>query len=144
MRPGRGEFAASRKIVDYGAMDDAERQRIRSYLQAQAAKLTPGQVVDKIREAMTELRQAAAAVPKDRFEERPAPEEWSGNEVMAHVVDAGRHFGDHIVAVLDGRPRVERDSSAGERRPATEWSVILERDRAEALRVVKDAGLQPQ
>lgn len=113
-------------------MDDQERARIRGYLRAQAAKLTPAEVIDKVLTAMADLRRAAAFVPKDRFEERPAPGEWSGNEVMAHVVDVGRHFGDQVVDILDGRPRatVTREPSTTDRRPADEWSAILERDRA--------------
>lgn len=112
-------------------MNDEER-RIRGYLQAQGAKLSPAEVIEKVRAAMADLRRAAAAVPAARFEERPAPEEWSGNEVMAHVVDAGRHFGDQIVAILDGRPRAGagRPRGAVERHTAEEWWAILERDRA--------------
>ncbi len=113
-------------------MDD-EQRRIRGYLQAQGAKLAPADVIDKVSAAMADLRRAAAAVPPARFAERPAPDEWSGNEVMAHVVDAGRHFGDQILAILDGRPRTaadrERDATV---RRAEEWWAILARDR-EAL-----------
>src|SRR5262245_19620886 len=111
-----------------------EGRRIRSYLQTQAAKLTPAEVIDKVRAAMADLHRASLTVPATRFEERPAPEEWSGNEVMAHVVDAGRHFGDQIVAILDGRPRggATRTSVAGERHTADVWAAILARDR-EAL-----------
>ena len=109
-----------------------EQRRIRSYLQAQGAKLSPLEVIDKVRAAMADLHRAAAAVPAARFEDRPAPEEWSGNEVMAHVVDAGRHFGDQIVAILDGTAPASRQREEGARRTAAEWCAILERDR-EAL-----------
>ena len=112
-----------------------EQARIRSYLQAQAAKLSPSAIVDKVRAAMAELRSAADAVPSARFDERPQAGEWSAGEVMAHVVDAGRHFGGAIVAVLDGRTpaAVEaRPSDAPVRRSAAEWHAVLQRDR-EAL-----------
>ena len=124
-----------------------EQRRIRGYLQAQGAKLTPGEVIDKVRAAMADLRRAAAAVPAARFDERPAPEEWSGNEVMAHVVDANRHFGDQVVAILDGRPRdaAPRDRQEPGRHTADEWSAILERERdalfARVLRADPNAGL---
>jgi DinB superfamily len=110
-----------------------EQQRIRGYLVAQGAKLSPGEIVDKVRAAMRDLRAAADAVPAARFAERPAPEEWSGNEVMAHVVDAGRHFGGAIVRILDGQPggaardRLERDVP---RRSLADWWALLEQDRA--------------
>ena len=85
-----------------------EQKRIRGYLEAQGAKLAPPAIVDRVREAMGRLRAAALAVPPARFAEAPAAGEWSANEVMAHVVDAGRHFGDGIVRALDGVPPGER------------------------------------
>ena len=114
-------------------MTDEER-RIRSYLQAQGAKLSPAEVIDKVRAAMADLRRAASSVPPARFEERPEPEEWSGNEVMAHVIATGRYFGDQIIAVIEGRPRAggPRDTAPVPHRSAEEWWRILERDR-EAL-----------
>jgi len=110
-----------------------EQTRIRGYLQGQGAKLTPAQIVEKVQGAMHDLRIAADAVPPARFDERPAPEEWSANEVLAHVVDAGRHFGGAIVRILDGLPggeardRLERDVP---RRSLAAWWAVLERDRA--------------
>jgi len=110
-----------------------EQKRIRGYLQAQGAMLSPLEVIDKVRAAMADLRRAAGAVPPARFTDRPEPDELSGNEVMAHVVDAGRHFGDQIVAIVDGRPRAaaDREREAGER-TAEAWCAVLARDR-EAL-----------
>jgi hypothetical protein len=120
-----------------------EQRRIRGYLQAQGAKLSPAEVIDKVQAAMADLRQAAAAVPAPRFDERPQPEEWSGNEVMAHVVDAGRHFGDQIVAILDGRPRgaAERERAASQR-TAEEWWTILGRDLEARFERVRAADRQ--
>lgn len=110
----------------------AEERRIRSYLQAQSAKLSSAEVIDKVRGAMAQLGAAAESVPATRFEERPEPMEWSANEVMAHVVDAGRHFGNQIVGILDGlaRGEVVRDARDVERHTAPEWCMLLERDRA--------------
>lgn len=114
---------------------NAEYARIREYLKAQGAKLEPPAIVDKVRAAMVQLRASAAAVPPTRFAERPAPDEWSGNEVLAHVVDAGRFFGGAIVAVLDGTPLpapARARPAVSETRTAEAWHAILERDR-EAL-----------
>jgi hypothetical protein len=122
-----------------------EQTRIRGYLQAQGAKLTPEQIVDKVQAAMRDLQAAALAVPAGRWDERPAPEEWSANEVMAHVVDAGRHFGGAIVRLLDGLPgggvrdRLARDVA---RRSTAEWWAILEQDRAALFERVR--GADPQ
>jgi hypothetical protein len=119
-----------------------EQLRIRGYLQAQGAKLEPAQIVEKVQGAMRDLRAAAGAVPAARFGERPAPEEWSANEVLAHVVDAGRHFGGAIVRVLDGLPaggvrdRLERGVV---RRSLSEWWTTLEQDRAALFERVRTA-----
>jgi hypothetical protein len=52
-----------------------EQKRIKSYLEAQGAKLPPAAIVDKVRAAMADLGKAALAVPAERFGERPEPEE---------------------------------------------------------------------
>jgi len=110
-----------------------EQARIRSYLVAQGAKLTPAAIVEKIQAAMADLRAAAAAVPPGRFAERPAPEEWSGNEVMAHVVAADGYFGGNIVGVLDGQPPIPRSGGHGIEDapvcPAEAWYRILAEQR---------------
>ena len=107
-------------------------ERIRDYLKAQGAKLEPPAIIDKVRAAMADLRIAAARVPPARFAERPAPEEWSGNEVMAHVVDAGRFFGGAIVAALDGAPvpsPPRERAPASDTRTAEAWLATLASDR---------------
>src|SRR5882724_11663160 len=113
-------------------MTSAEALRIRSYLTAQGAKLSPEQLIGKVQEAMGKLREAADAVPSARFTEPPAPGEGSANEVMAHVVEADRHFGAAIVRILDGQPPGEpRDVAARDTRPRPldEWWTLLARDR---------------
>jgi hypothetical protein len=117
--------------TDGGRALTGEQLRIRSYLQAQAAKRSPADIVESVRVAMAQLRAAAEAVPAERFRERPEPEEWSADEVMAHVVAAGRHFGDRIVDILDDRPTPahDRDAEPGPH-TAAEWWTILDRDRA--------------
>ena len=110
-----------------------EQKRIRGYLQAQGAKLTPAEIVEKVQQAMRDLRAAAALVPATRFAQRPGPDDWSGNEVLAHVVAAGRYFGGAIVALTAGAPLPARPASRGneaEPHPAEEWLEILEEDRA--------------
>ncbi|HEY7654687.1 MAG TPA: DinB family protein [Methylomirabilota bacterium] len=128
---------------------DEEQARIRSYLVAQGAKLTPAAIVEKVRAAMADLRAAAAAVPPARFAERPEPEEWSGNEVMAHVVAADRYFGGGIVSVLDGCPPPARSGGRGMEdaalRPAEAWYRILgeQREALFAKVLAADAAAAP-
>lgn len=113
-----------------------EQKRIKSYLEAQGAKLPPAAIVDKVRAAMADLEAAASAVPAARFSERPEPDEWSANEVMAHVVAAGAYFGGGIVSALEGTPappRLKDQGAVGAPvRSDAEWMGLLARDR-EAL-----------
>jgi uncharacterized damage-inducible protein DinB len=123
-------------------MTTEESLRIRSYLTAQGAKLSPEQLIGKVQEAMAKLREAATAVPQARFAEPPAPGEWSANEVMAHVVEAGRHFSDAIVRILDGRaPGEPRDVAARDTTPRalSQWWAMLERDRGALFERVRSA-----
>lgn len=102
-----------------------EQLRIRGYLQAQGAKLAPAELIERVRQAMGQLRESVTAVPAARFGERPATGEWSANEVMAHVVDAGDRFAERITGVLDGRASHGALADALERgvpeRSAEEW-----------------------
>lgn len=106
-----------------------EQERIRGYLKAQGAEQTPAEIVGKIEAAMADLAAAARAVPAARFAERPAPEEWSANEVLAHVVAADGYFGGGVIAILEGRPGPERGEGRGNenapRRTADEWLALL-------------------
>jgi uncharacterized damage-inducible protein DinB len=123
-------------------MTNEETLRVRSYLTAQAAKLGPEQIIGRVQEAMGQLKAAAAAVPTTRFNDPPAPGEWSANEVMAHVVEAGRHFGNAIVRVLDGQaPGTPRDAAARDTapRPLDEWWTTFERDRGALFARVRGA-----
>jgi len=72
-------------------------------LQAQGAKLAPPELVEKVRAAMGQLRESVTSVPAARFNERPATDEWSANEVMAHVVTTGARFAERMVSALDGQ-----------------------------------------
>src|SRR5256712_12755671 len=110
-----------------------EQKRIRGYLQAQGAKQLPAEIIAKVEAAMADLGKAARAVPAARFAERPEPEEWSANEVLAHVVAADGYFGGGVVAVLEGRPAPARGEGRGIEnaplRTADAWLEILGRQR---------------
>jgi uncharacterized damage-inducible protein DinB len=128
-------------------MTDEER-RIQSYLQAQGAKRTPAELVAKAREAMDELRRAAALVPAARFHDRPAPGEWSANDVLAHVVQASALFAERVRRVLDGesQPPLPAGEDVPQGCALDEWWALLERDRAAFFaRVLRaDPGAHPE
>ena len=111
----------------------AEQERIRTYLRAQGAKQTPAEIVAKVEAAMADLAKAARAVPVARFAERPEPEEWSANEVLAHVVAADTYFGGAVVAILEDLPTPPRGGGRGFEnaplRTADAWLEILGRQR---------------
>lgn len=113
-----------------------ELARIRGYLTVQGAKLTPAALVERVRLAMEELRAAAATVPPPRFDDRPAPDEWSAGEVMAHVVVSGERFSERIGEAIDGVPQgpavTETAAAGAPARSLDEWWSLLTRDR-EAL-----------
>src|SRR6185295_13466533 len=119
-----------------------EQRRIKSYLTAQAAKLEPAAIIAKVRDAMAELEAAAVAVAPSRFTERPAPDEWSGDEVMAHVAASDAYFGGGIVSILDERPAPASSKGAPEHapRPAEEWCRTLARDRETLFARVRAAS----
>ena len=120
-----------------------EQRRIKSYLTAQAAKLEPAAIIAKVRDAMAELEAAAVAVAPSRFTERPAPDEWSGDEVMAHVAASDAYFGGGIVSILDDRAapaREERGSAERAARSADEWCRALARDREALFERVRAAS----
>jgi len=111
-----------------------EQRRVLSYMRAQGAKLSPSELVDKVRAAMDDLRGALFAIPSARFNDRPAPDDWSANEVMAHVVTSGALFSRGIHRVLDGgaagRPLEDRLETGVPARTAAEWWESFSRDRS--------------
>jgi len=63
-----------------------EFERIRGYLQAQAAKLSVAEIVDKLRADTPPLLEAARSVPAAKFTVKPASDDWSAAEVLTHVL----------------------------------------------------------
>jgi hypothetical protein len=120
-----------------------EQERIRGYLKTQGATQMPAEIVGKVETAMADLAKAARAVPAARFGERPEPEEWSANEVLAHVVAADRYFGGGVVAILEGRPAPARGGGRGFEdaplRTAGAWLEILTAQRQTLFETVAAA-----
>jgi hypothetical protein len=78
-----------------------ETERIRAYLIAQANKLTPAELVAKLRADTAPLQAIGAAVPAAHFAERPSPDEWSAAEVYTHILDMNERGARAIEGILD-------------------------------------------
>jgi hypothetical protein len=92
-----------------------EFQRVREYLVAQSAKLTIPELVTKLRQDAMPLRDVAASVPADRFDERPGEGEWSASEVFTHVLEMTEHGDAVVTAMIAGEtpPSLRRDEITG-------------------------------
>ncbi len=100
------------------AQAQSENERIRSYLIAQAAKLSIPELVEKVRTDGAQLKEAAATIPDSRFRERPGSDEWSAAEVWTHVLEMTEHGADAIEGILDNAalPTDARDVISGNTR----------------------------
>ncbi|MCA1735235.1 MAG: DinB family protein [Actinobacteria bacterium] len=81
-----------------------ERDRVLSYLQSQAAKLTVPELVAKVRHDADQMRDAMTSIDPQRWDEPPSPGEWSGNQIAAHIVTTGDDFARAIEEIVAGRP----------------------------------------
>ena len=93
----------------------SESDRIRNYILVQANKLSIPELVAKVRDDTAPLREAAAAVPGDKFFERPSADGWSGAEVFSHILDMNDIGAASIQGILDGGavPSTIRDLMTG-------------------------------
>ncbi len=100
------------------AVPGDEAQRVRSYLIAQANKLSLPDLVAKVRQDVLPLKDAARAVPPAHFHERPGPDDWSAAEVLTHVLEMTEQGARAIEGIIehgeipppptDGRPAAAR------------------------------------
>lgn len=124
---------------------DPEAERIRGYLQAQAAKLSLPELIAKVRGDMEQVKAALDSVPGEWFTRIPAEGEWSANEVAAHLCQTSAACGASITRVLDTgetpaglRDRIEHGADV---RDAAAWWEALRSDREQTLaRVAKASG----
>ncbi len=112
---------------------DAESERIRSYLIAQANKLSLPELIQKVKDDSAGLKLAGEGVPPARFNERPAEGEWSAAEVWTHVLEMSEHGAASITGILDtGKlPERARDVISGKTRAgladtAAYWKAYLD------------------
>lgn len=96
----------------------AEDDRVRSYIIAQANKLSLPELVEKVRKDSAPLEQVAATVPADHFFDRPAKDDWSAAEVFTHILEMNESGATAIPAIIDSgvRPERVRDQVSGSTR----------------------------
>jgi uncharacterized damage-inducible protein DinB len=121
-----------------------EGERIRSYLQAQAHKLTIPELADKVRRDMEQVREALTAVPADAFSTRPAQGEWSANEVAAHLTSSSAALAEGIRGAIDSGATpagaTDRIEPTDEQRSGEEWWRTLLSDREAILARARQAS----
>jgi len=78
---------------------DAEFQRIRTYLQQQAAQKTVAELFERVREGMDDLITAARAIPGALLTTNPAGDEWSPIECLQHAVQSNAHVASDVLHV---------------------------------------------
>src|SRR5690242_778108 len=102
------------------ATSTGDTERIRGYLVAQANKLTPAQLVAKLRLDTAPLQAIGEAVPAAHFAERPSPDEWSAAEVYTHILEMNERGARAIAGILDegALPPPITDTISGQTRAA--------------------------
>jgi hypothetical protein len=110
-----------------------EQQRIRSYLQAQAAKLSVAEIMDKVRADSEQLHAAAQAAMAIDASRRPSPEDWSVNEVLRHLQESSARVNAGILAAAFQAQQpgavADRIEATDDVRPPIEWVGLLRRER---------------
>lgn len=91
-------------------LPQAEVERVRGYLVAQAAKLSLPDLVAKVRADSAGLKDAAASIAPARFHERPGADDWSAAEVFTHVLAMNENGARAIEGIIESGaapPRIE-------------------------------------
>ena len=124
-----------------------ENLRVRSYLMAQANKLSIPELVKKVREDTAPLHAIGAAVPAAHFAERPGPDDWSAADVYTHIVQVNESGVRAIEGILDhgSIPPPLTDTISGETRADLEtaedyWRVYRARREHLLERVMRASG----
>jgi len=78
------------------------RERALAYF-ASKALLSPAEVIEQIAAAFASLETVLAEVPPARATTRPAPDEWSPQDVLDHLVETYRPGVDELRCLLAGQ-----------------------------------------
>ncbi len=113
----------------------------------QAKKLSLPELVEKARRDSMPLREVSASIPPERFEERPAPEDWSAAEVFTHILkitEEGARAIESIIAQGANPPPVDDvmtdDTRASLRTADDYWQAYIARREQFYTRVLQAKG----
>ena len=84
----------------------AEFERIRGYLQQQAAQKSVAELFERVREGMNELIAAARAVPAGKLETHPPGDDWAPLDCLQHAIQSNIQVAEDVlhVALTGARP----------------------------------------
>ena len=70
--------------------------------------MTVPQVMDQLRTTPVRLRELAAGVPAETLRTSPAPDEWSANDVLAHLRACSDKWGECATRIVEeDHPRLQ-------------------------------------
>lgn len=124
----------------------AEFERIRGYLQQQAAQKDVSDLFGRVREGMDDLIAAARAVPAGKLETHPPGDDWAPLDCMQHAVQSNIQVAEDVLHVAltgarqgNGEPTLQRDRdtliAAQEASLESLWAHVSEADPAANLHV---------
>ncbi len=71
------------------------------------AKMTVQQVLDQLRSTPLRLRELTTGLPPDLLRTSPAPDEWSANDVLAHLRACSDKWGEAAIRIVEeDRPKI--------------------------------------
>jgi S-formylglutathione hydrolase FrmB len=90
-----------------------ESERIRGYLQQQAAEKTVEQLIERVEEGVAELMQAAATIDRNQLGQHPEGDEWSPADCIRHIAETNIEVGRQVlhVAWTGGLPTEPAESA---------------------------------
>jgi|SRR5215203_3244147 len=128
-------------------ISQADMDRVRGYLQAQAAKLSIPDLVAKVRADSLPLKDVAASLSAEQFHQPPGPDDWSAAEVYTHVLamtESGAHAIESILDTGAPAPPIDdqllHEERAGLSGPAGYWEAFSSRREQLYERVLRASG----
>jgi uncharacterized damage-inducible protein DinB len=84
-------------------------------------RLTPALIRQGLASGHAVVEASIASISPDELKARPAPDEWSAGEIIAHMIETERLFQRRVSAILGGERSLEE-------RPVMPWTLHGEKD----------------